>query len=95
MIALMRKEITQVLHSFGVEAAGVFGSIAHGDDSETSDIDLLVKFQPGTSRDLIRLTDALEQLTGYRVDILDHQRLRDRAAATGIGARILAEPVPL
>ena len=49
----------------------VFGSVAHGDDVEGSDIDLLVDPLPGaTLFDLRGLQVELEQILGVRVDLL-------------------------
>ncbi|CAM5538018.1 nucleotidyltransferase family protein [Leifsonia shinshuensis] len=94
-IAVLREDINRTLRAFDVEAAGVFGSTARGEDTTASDIDLVVKFRSGAIRDVVLLTDALEQLTGRHVDVVDYDRVRARAQATGIGQSILAETVPL
>lgn len=49
----------------------VFGSVARGDNSETSDVDLLVEFEKG--RTLFDLTDLrldLRDLLGVEADIV-------------------------
>lgn len=49
----------------------VFGSVLHGDDTDTSDIDLLVDPLPGaTLFDLGGLQDELQELLGIHVDLL-------------------------
>lgn len=49
----------------------VFGSIARGEDSDASDIDLLVDREPGaTLFDLGALQDELESLLACRVDVV-------------------------
>lgn len=49
----------------------VFGSVLRGDDSEQSDLDLLVDALPGaTLFDLGGLQDELEQLLGVHVDVV-------------------------
>ncbi len=49
----------------------VFGSVLHGDDNESSDLDLLVDPLPGTTLfDLGGLQVELEELLGVRVDLL-------------------------
>ena len=67
----------------------VFGSIARGDDTPDSDIDLLVRFDQGASLfDLVRFAEALEAKLGVHVDVLSdnglddrHQEIRDQAVA--------------
>lgn len=91
----LRDVIRATLSDFGVVEAGVFGSTARGEDHVGSDLDLIVEFEPGRLRDVIRLSDALADLTGLTVDVVDHQVVRTRAAKTGIGSTILRETVPL
>ncbi|UNX55044.1 nucleotidyltransferase domain-containing protein [Georgenia sp. TF02-10] len=95
VLAELRDEIRATLADFGVSAAGVFGSTARGEDRAGSDLDLIVEFEPGRTRDLVRLADALSTLTGLHVDVVDHEAVFARAAATGIGTSILHETVPL
>lgn len=61
------------------EAVAVFGSVARGEDTPTSDIDFLVQFAPAASlMDLVRLQDELEALLGCRVDVVSVGGLKDR-----------------
>lgn len=49
----------------------VFGSVLHGEDTEASDVDLLVDVPRGTTLlDMVRLQDAIEQELGVSVDVL-------------------------
>jgi hypothetical protein len=54
----------------------LFGSVARGDESAASDIDLLVAFQPGCGlMNRLRLMVQLEDLLGRRVDVVSDQLL--------------------
>jgi predicted nucleotidyltransferase len=54
-----------------VSFVGLFGSIARGDDTENSDIDLLVKFSSRKSLlALVRLERELTSALGRKVDVL-------------------------
>ena len=69
----------------------VFGSSVHGTDTPQSDIDLLVRAEPSaTLFDLSAFEAEVEELTGYRVDVVT-----DPAPRTAIWDRIVAEAVPL
>jgi predicted nucleotidyltransferase len=87
----LKSKVEPVMRRRGVVRAGVFGSVARGEDSPESDVDFLVEFEQGRT---------LLDLSGLRLDLIDllnrdvdvateaslHPRLRDR---------ILAEVVPL
>ncbi len=57
----------------------VFGSAARGEDTDASDIDLLVRFAPESSLfDLLHLSDELERILGRRVDVVSEGGLKPR-----------------
>lgn len=63
--------VLEVLREFGVRRAQLFGSAARGELAPTSDIDLLVDLDGPVDYGVIfRLTEALEQAVGRRVDVL-------------------------
>lgn len=69
----------------------VFGSVARGDDTETSDIDLLVDLDAGVSLvGLIGLERELSEILGRKVDVVPARNLKPELAA-----RVLAEAVEL
>ncbi|WP_291053937.1 nucleotidyltransferase domain-containing protein [Herbiconiux sp.] len=90
-----RDAIRQQLAEHGVVSAGVFGSVARGEDTTESDLDLIVEFGPGHARDVIGLEAALLELLGTTVDVVDARAVWSRAKATGLGYSILRETVPL
>jgi predicted nucleotidyltransferase len=61
----------------------VFGSVLHGQDTEGSDLDLLVDAPPGTTLfDLGHLQVELEELLGIPVEVLTPQDLPPKFRAT-------------
>jgi predicted nucleotidyltransferase len=65
-----KEKVEEILRRFDVSNPRVFGSVARGDDDETSDLDLMV--DPGTDitfYDLSRLQSELEAVLGCRVDV--------------------------
>jgi predicted nucleotidyltransferase len=69
----------------------VFGSVVRGEDTEESDLDLLVDALPGTTLfDLGGLQEELEAALGVRVDLRTPGDL-----PAGVRARVLEEARPL
>jgi|SRR5680860_287456 len=68
---LHKAEIREIASRYPVANIRVFGSVVHGDDRDTSDIDLLVDALPeATLFDLGGLQDELQALLGVNVDLL-------------------------
>jgi predicted nucleotidyltransferase len=66
-----RSEICRMVEQNHVRNPRVFGSVLHGEDTEGSDLDLLVDPLPGTTLlNLGALQVDLEQLLGVHVDVL-------------------------
>ena len=66
-----RQTIREIVARHLARNARVFGSVARGDDTDGSDIDLLVDPLPGaTLLDLGALQIELEDALGLRVDLL-------------------------
>ncbi len=92
--SLLKQKRMQVLETaahYGAYDIRIFGSVARGDTNETSDIDLLVKLEPGRSLlDLGGLLYDLQNLLGTPVDVVTENGLRKR-----IRERVLREAIPL
>jgi len=74
-----REAINDLARAHKAVSVAVFGSVARGDDTDTSDIDFLVEFESGSSLfDLLHLQDALTELLGCEVDIISAGGLTDR-----------------
>ncbi len=66
-----REEILKIATDHGVKSIKVFGSVARGEETKNSDIDIIVKFEEGRSLfDLIDLKDSLENLLKRKVDVV-------------------------
>lgn len=79
LLKLKRDEILALAAKAGAQNVRVFGSAARGDDSEESDLDLLVDWTPQTSLfDVGGLVAELQELLGKRVDVISVQQLHPR-----------------
>jgi predicted nucleotidyltransferase len=66
-----REEILRIAEKHGARNVRVFGSLVHGEATETSDIDLLVDTAEKTSSWFpAGLVEELEELLGRRVDVV-------------------------
>ena len=86
-----RMGIREAANRFAVANPRVFGSVLHGQDTEGSDLDLLVDALPGaTLFDLGGLQVELEELLGVPVDLLTPDDLPPKFRAA-----VLAEARPI
>ncbi|MGC8703382.1 MAG: nucleotidyltransferase family protein [Thiomonas sp.] len=70
-LASHRDAVLRIAARMGASNVRVFGSVLHGDDTETSDLDLLVDVPRGTTLlDMVRLQNAISEELGVRVDVL-------------------------
>ena len=91
LLKTKRNDILRLAAQHGARNVRVFGSVARGEASPTSDIDLLVKMDLGRSLlDLIELSQELESILHCKVDILT-----DEGLSPYLEQRIHAEAVPL
>ncbi|WP_022890617.1 helix-turn-helix domain-containing protein [Agromyces italicus] len=100
-VADYRPSIALELHRDRIRAAAaarqisglrVFGSMLRGEDRFDSDIDLFVDTTTGAGMiPLAAFAAEVERLTGFPVDVVD----AESAAATALGAELLASAVPL
>lgn len=74
-----RNAITAALQRHHGLSIAIFGSVARGEDTDGSDIDFLVDFEPGSSLfDLLHLQDELSYILGRAVDVVSSGGLKDR-----------------
>ena len=91
MTAEIRTIILETAHQHGANNVRIFGSAARGDDSQESDLDLLVEFEHGRSLlDRIALAQDLEDVLGIKIDVVTEKALHPL-----IRAEILAQAQPL
>lgn len=91
LIQRNRDEVKGILTAGGATNASVFGSVARGEESADSDVDLLVDLAEGTGLfDLLRMQDALERLLRRRVDLVPRAGLK-----TDVASAALRDAVPL
>ena len=78
VIDILRSHEQEIKERFCVKRIGLFGSFVRGEETETSDIDILVEFEDPTFRNFMNLAFFLEDLFGRRVDLLTPEGISHR-----------------
>ncbi|WP_157560053.1 nucleotidyltransferase domain-containing protein [Microbacterium sp. H83] len=74
-------ELRRALQPFGVQRIRLFGSVARGDETESSDIDLVVDVEPTVGMfDLLRMRREAEHILGRSVDLVPVDGLKPGVA---------------
>lgn len=90
-LRINRDAIRRVVESHRARNPRVFGSVIHGNDTEDSDLDILIDPTPETTLlDIGAIRHELLQLLGVPVDVLTPKALPEKFRAL-----VLAEAVPV
>ena len=90
-LALNRPGIRHVVESHRARNARVFGSVLHGQDTEGSDLDLLIDPTAETTlMDVAAIQVELQRLLGVSVDVLTPSALPE-----AFRSQVLAEALPV
>ena len=90
-LARNRDAVRQVIESHRARNARIFGSVLYGEDTESSDLDILIDPTPETTLfDISAIRMELRELLGVPVDVLTPNGLPDTFRAT-----VLAEASPI
>lgn len=86
-LASHRDAVAEILDRYGAVRPRVFGSVARGDATVTSDLDLLVELLPDRGNALLRvagMSEELSDLLGVRVDVVAQDLLREPVSASAL-----------
>ena len=86
-----RDAIRHIIESHRARNARVFGSVLHGQDTDSSDLDILIDPTPDTTLfDIGAMRHELGKLLGVPVDVLTPNALPEKFRAS-----VIAEATPL
>ena len=86
-LAQQGPRIAEILGRYGAANPRLFGSVARGDASDDSDLDLIVDLVPGAGNELLRvagLSEELSELLDVRVDVVSVGLLRREVSASAL-----------
>jgi len=73
---LPRSAMRRIGRAHGARRMRLFGSVSRGDDTGSSDVDVLVRLEPDRDLlDLVAIRQELEALLGRSVDVVDERGL--------------------
>jgi len=79
ILNLLRKAKTDLGRRYHVRSMALFGSYSRGDQTEKSDVDLLVDFDDGiTGSALVDFAETLETWLGLPVDVIPADGMKPR-----------------
>jgi predicted nucleotidyltransferase len=88
-ISEIKRAIVPALKKYNIPRAGIFGSVAIGEEGAHSDIDILVELGSDISLlTFISIKYELEEILGKKVDLVEYRSLKPR-----IRDGVLAEEV--
>jgi hypothetical protein len=91
LLTLLRAALPELRAQWPIQTLSVFGSVARGEATATSDLDLLIEFhQPVSLSRFLALETKRSALTGRPVDLISRPALKPF-----IGARVIEEAVPV
>lgn len=73
-IALLRKYMAENAYKYSIMRMGIFGSVARGEQTAESDVDVCIELQTPSMFSLVHIKEELQLLFGCAVDIV---RLRE------------------
>ena len=87
----IKRNILPILKKYGVKKAGVFGSVVRGEETEGSDIDILVEIEGNMSLlEFAGLKIELEEALGREVDLGEYSVIKPV-----IKEQIMSEEIPI
>ena len=90
-LQLHRDEIRRVVESHRALNARVFGSVLRGQDTDSSDLDILIDTTPDTTlMDVAAIQVELQRILGVSVDVLTPKALPEAFRSV-----VLAEALPI
>ena len=75
VLSLLKSYKNNHVDKYGIEELGIFGSVARGQETATSDVDICIKTKTADMFALVHIKEDLQDILSKRVDIV---RVRDK-----------------
>ena len=78
ILSLILKNKPGLQKKYPIKSLGVFGSFARGDNTENSDVDILVEFEKPIGIEFIDLANELESILHQKVDLISRAGIKPK-----------------
>lgn len=75
---LLRRHKSSLFSKYPLHSLAICGSVARGEATEGSDLDILVEFSGNIGLAFVDLAEELEHITQFKVDLLSRNGLKER-----------------
>jgi predicted nucleotidyltransferase len=75
ILAGYKRELREKYH---VKELGIFGSYVRGEETQSSDLDIVVELEEPIGLEFVTLAEELESLLGLKVDLISANAIRPR-----------------
>ena len=70
-IAILHKYMAENAHKYGIVRMGIFGSVARGEQTENSDVDVFISLQEPDFFVMEQIKEELEHLLHHPIDLIN------------------------
>ncbi|MHA1718574.1 MAG: nucleotidyltransferase family protein [Promethearchaeota archaeon] len=85
----IKKQLIPILKRYDIQKASLFGSVARGESTIASDIDILIELSDEASLlDFIAIKNEIEEKLGHKIDLVEFNALKP-----ALRSRILKDQV--
>ncbi len=81
VISVLRAEMPKLEREFGITRIALFGSFAAGNQTETSDVDLLIESSQTLGLKFFELSEYLSDSMGRRIDLVTLRQVKESKAS--------------
>jgi len=75
---LLKENKKELKEKYGVRSIGIFGSFVRGEETDISDVDILVEFEKPMGLKFFEFANYLEGILGIRVDLLTFNAIKQK-----------------
>jgi len=74
----LAKQKVRLIQEYPIKSIGIFGSFARGQQTQESDVDIMVEVSGDIGIRFIDLADELESIVGIRVDVVSKNGIKEK-----------------
>lgn len=75
--SILKLHKEQLFANYPIKSMAIFGSYARNDQTDKSDLDLLIEFNDQVGIRFIDLADEVEKIVGFKVDLVSKNGIKE------------------